>query len=205
LCGVLSGAASGSPTQQRMLSRPKACSDLKRRDGVPSPRSFAPAVYGLCIRSGSGARHTTALAEATDPAVDPDRRAWHRAQAASRPRRGRPRRSWSYLPGRAQGRGRFRGGCWIHGTVDRIDARPGAAGAERGARRRRGQAPGRWPSIAALGPCRYGRSGGPWTSSSRAQLEVLRAQIFVRRSEPGGATLRPLLLKGGPSASRAST
>jgi hypothetical protein len=42
------------------------------------------AVYRAADPEERRASHK-ALAEATDPAVDPDRRAWHRAQAASRP------------------------------------------------------------------------------------------------------------------------
>ena len=67
-----------------------------------------PLVRSAVYRSSSAAdRQVThdALAAATDPETDPDRRAWHRAQATSGPMR-RSRRSSSGLPvglGRAGG------------------------------------------------------------------------------------------------------
>ena len=42
------------------------------------------AVYRAATPGNGGAR-TAALAEATDPEVDPDRRAWHLAEAAAGP------------------------------------------------------------------------------------------------------------------------
>ena len=47
-----------------------------------------------------------ALAEATDPALDPDRRAWHRAQAAQKPDEGRGRGT-EESAARAQARGGY--------------------------------------------------------------------------------------------------
>ena len=76
--------------QQLGIPRPRArrgggrLVDVGRCGGVPAS---ARALAQCTVRPSrtSGARSATALADATDPQLDPDRRAWHRAQAAPVP------------------------------------------------------------------------------------------------------------------------
>jgi DNA-binding CsgD family transcriptional regulator len=74
------------------LGIPAAAADSVAQDGLVEigarVRFRHPLVRSAVYRSASGAERQAAhraLAEATDPQRDPDRRAWHRAQAASEP------------------------------------------------------------------------------------------------------------------------
>ena len=144
-----------------------------------------------CARRSTGHRPRTSAARSTAPSrrrpiptVDPDRRAWHRAQAASMPGRGRRRGSRAVRRSSA-GAGRFRRRCGLPRALVRVDPRSRAA-------RRAG--PRRSPGQAAGGRARRGadargqRGGGPAgrlpTSSGR---RASRPDLLRRRSRERGA------------------
>ena len=117
-----------------------------------------------------------ALAEATDPAVDPDRRAWHRAQAASRPDE-EVAAELELSAGRAQARGGFAAAAAFMERSTELTAdlaqrsRRALVAAE--AMRQAG-------AVDAALRLADTAERGPLDDFQRAQLDVLRAQNLLR-------------------------
>jgi hypothetical protein len=124
-----------------------------------------------------------ALAEATDPQIDPDRRAWHRAQAASTPDED-VAAELERSAGRAQARGGFaavaafleRAAGLTPESAHRAQRLLAAAGAKRDAA----------DLEAALGLLE-GIEAGVLDERGRARAELLRAQIALEQRRGGDA------------------
>ncbi len=130
-----------------------------------------------------------ALAEATDPEVDPDRRAWHRAHATLAPDEtvaGELERSAS----RAKARGGFAAAAAFLERSSALTLEPRRR-AERAlaAAQAMHQAGGLDTALGLLGTA----EAGPLDELERAQVDVLRAQISFDSSR--GSEAPPLLLK----------
>jgi len=144
------------------------------------------AVYGAAEPDERRAAHR-AIAEATDADLDPDRRAWHRAQAAARPDEDVARELE-----RSAARAQARGGLAAAAAFLLRSAELSADTAERA---RRALAAGDAKrQVGALDDAAVLASmaeQGPLDEEQRAQLDVLRAQISFA-SDPGGDA--PILL-----------
>jgi DNA-binding CsgD family transcriptional regulator len=124
-----------------------------------------------------------ALAQATDPEIDPDRRAWHRAQAASTPDED-VAAELERSAGRAQARGGFaavaafleRSSQLTPDTARRAQRVLGAAGAKRDA----------GDLEAALGLLE-GVEAGVLDEMGRGRVDLLRAQIALEQRRGGDA------------------
>ena len=153
------------------------------------------AVYGAASPQQRRQVHHT-LAEATDPAVDPDRRAWHRAQAASRPDED-VAAELELSAGRAQARGGFAAAAAFmersaEMTLDPA-RRAGRALVAAEAKRQAGALD------AALGLAAMAERGS-LDDSQWAQLDVLRAQVSFAANR--GSDAPPLLLKAAQRLER---
>ena len=131
----------------------------------------------------------SALADATDPAVDPDRRAWHRAQATLGPDEEvacELERSAS----RAQSRGGFATAAAFLERAAALTVEPRRrAGRALAAAQAMHQAGGLDAALGLLGTA----EAGPLDELERAEVDVLRAQISFDSSR--GDEAPPLLLK----------
>jgi hypothetical protein len=125
-----------------------------------------------------------ALAEATDPSIDPDRRAWHRAQAAVPARRGRRCRARAVRSARP-GPWRLRGGRGLSGALVSPDRRSGQPGYP-GTRRRRGRAAGGSPGQRA-GARLDGGLGFPRREPTGAGRRAPRPDLVCGGSRERGA------------------
>ncbi|MEA2532531.1 MAG: hypothetical protein QOJ93_342 [Actinomycetota bacterium] len=146
------------------------------------------AIYGAASPEERREAHR-ALSEATDAAVDPDRRAWHRAQATSRPD-DEVAADLELSAGRAQARGGVAAAAAFMErsaelTVDPA-RRAGRALVAAEAKRQTGALD------AALGLAAIAERG-PLDDSQRAEVDVLRAQISFASNRGNDAPL--LLLK----------
>jgi DNA-binding CsgD family transcriptional regulator len=132
------------------------------------------AVYGAASAKERRQAHRV-LAEATDPAVDPDRRAWHRAQAASRPDE-EVAVELELSAGRAEARGGIAAaGVFMERSTElTLDpARRASRALVAAEAKRQAGALDIALRLAALA------ERGPLDDSQRAQLDVLRAQVSL--------------------------
>ena len=153
------------------------------------------AVYGAASARERRQAHQ-ALAEATDAAVDPDRRAWHRAQATSRPDEG-VAADLELSAGRAQARGGFAAAAAFMERSTELTVDPARrAGRALVAAEAKRQA-GAVDSALRLADV---AERGPLDDFQRAQLELLRAQISFASDR--GSDAPPLLLKAAQHLER---
>ncbi len=140
------------------------------------------AVYGSAEPSERREVHR-ALADATDPELDPDRRAWHRAQAASVPDEERAT-ELEHSAGRAQARGGFAAGAAFLERAAALTPEPthrarrllAAAAAERDA----GDLEAALGLLARFDP-------GALDELGHARVDLLQAQIALEQRRGGDA------------------
>jgi DNA-binding CsgD family transcriptional regulator len=130
-----------------------------------------------------------ALAEATDPAIDPDRRAWHQAHAAPRPDED-VAAELERSAGRAQGRGGLAAAAAFLERATVLTPDPARrAGRALAAARAKVQAGGSGAALDLLAMA----EAGPLSELQRARADLVRAQLaFAARR---GSDAAPLLLR----------
>ena len=114
-----------------------------------------------------------ALAEATDPTIDPDRRAWHRAQAASRPAED-VAEELERSANRAQARGGFAAAAAFLERSSVLTLDPARRAARALAAAEAKEQAGALDDALALAS---DAEAGPIDEAQRAQVDVIRARI----------------------------
>ena len=145
------------------------------------------AVYGAASARDRRQAHQ-ALAEATDPGVDPDRRAWHRAQATSRPDE-EVAAELELSAGRAQGRGGFAAAAVFLQRSTELSVDPARRASRALAAAEANRQAGALAAALRLAAL---AERGPLDDARRAQLDLLRAQISFS-TDRGGAASQLLL------------
>ena len=187
--GVAGGRAAGDPVPGGGAGGRGGAGGVRRAGAVPAS---AAALGGLPVGLGSrtGRPCTSALAEATDPAADPDRRAWHRAQAAPGPDE-EVAAELERSAGRAQARGGLAAAAAFLERAVALTADPARrarAHAGGGAGQARRRARSTRPSS-----CSATAEAGPLDELASARVDLLRGQVAFASGR--GSDAPPLLLK----------
>jgi DNA-binding CsgD family transcriptional regulator len=178
------------------MGLPRDAAEAAAQDGLveiaAQVRFRHPLVRSAVYRAASAAerrRAHEALAQATDPNVDPDRRAWHRARAAAGPDE-EVAAELERSAGRAQARGgRAAAGAFLEQAAALTPEPARRAGRALAAAEAKLQAGGHDGALALLAEA----EAGPLDELARARVDLLRAQAaFAVRL---GSDAPPLLLQ----------
>jgi DNA-binding CsgD family transcriptional regulator len=174
----------------RQLGIPQSVAETVEADGLVELGArvvFRHPLVRSAVYRAAGAKERRAvhraLAQATDPEIDPDRRAWHQAQAASMPDEG-VATELERSAGRAQARGGWAAGAAFLERAAALTPDPmhraqrllGAAGAKRDA----GDLEGALGLLAGI-------EAGVLDGLGRARVDLLRAQIALEQRRGGDA------------------